>query len=240
MHPAIYWLISMVTVDKHYRIRRTYYAAELSIPALFGRRRVTHEPPERVILVSARPEVLKSDVGRHSKRPLIDFFRTKVGHALKGDVIRWRGKYAEPRPLKLQTQFSRILTHRFSPNFFSINGPQFPVDERGKSKFGVLINFQGRKKCNLGFGALTPNSHPLAIYGLGRFVAVGKRHRTAKTARESVKQFRRYGDTNFYRFWPPNGETGNGRGQMTSSTGRARRDLRLTQVWYAYGARRRR
>ena len=46
--PPIYWLVSMVTVDKHYRIRRTHYSTELSIPALFGRRRVTHEPPECV------------------------------------------------------------------------------------------------------------------------------------------------------------------------------------------------
>ena len=30
----IYWLIFMVTVDKHYRIRRTHYAPEFSIPAL--------------------------------------------------------------------------------------------------------------------------------------------------------------------------------------------------------------
>ena len=40
----------MVTVDKHYHIKRTHYSPELSIPALFGRRRVTHEPPERVPL----------------------------------------------------------------------------------------------------------------------------------------------------------------------------------------------
>ena len=50
VHRPIYWLISMVNVDKHYRIRRTDYAPELSIPALFGRRRVTHEPPERIPL----------------------------------------------------------------------------------------------------------------------------------------------------------------------------------------------
>ena len=46
----IYWLISMVTVDKHYRIRCTHYTPELSVTALFGRRRVTHEPPKRVSL----------------------------------------------------------------------------------------------------------------------------------------------------------------------------------------------
>jgi len=40
----------MVTVDKHYHIRRTHYAPKLSIPALFGRRRVTHNLPERVPL----------------------------------------------------------------------------------------------------------------------------------------------------------------------------------------------
>ena len=80
----------------------------------------------------------------------------------------------------------------------------------------------------MGVGVLIPNSYPLATYGLVRFVAVEKGHRTAETARESVKLFRRYGDPNFYRFWPPSGETGNGRGQMTSSMGRARRGLRLT------------
>ena len=51
----IYWLISMVTADKHYRIRCTHYTPELLIPALFGRRRVTHEPRECVPLVSGWP-----------------------------------------------------------------------------------------------------------------------------------------------------------------------------------------
>jgi len=50
VHPPIYWLVSMVTVDKHYRIRCTHYTPELSIPALFGRRRVTHKLPERIPL----------------------------------------------------------------------------------------------------------------------------------------------------------------------------------------------
>ena len=50
VHPPICWLISMVTVDKHYRIRRTLYTPELSIPELFSRRRVTHELPKRVPL----------------------------------------------------------------------------------------------------------------------------------------------------------------------------------------------
>jgi len=50
VHPPIYWLISMVTIDKHYPIKHTYYTPELSIPALFGCRRVTHEPPEHVLL----------------------------------------------------------------------------------------------------------------------------------------------------------------------------------------------
>jgi len=54
VHPPICWLVFMVTVDKHYRIRRTHYAPELSIPALFGRRRVTNEPPERVPLGAGR------------------------------------------------------------------------------------------------------------------------------------------------------------------------------------------
>ena len=49
-------------------------------------------------------------------------------------------------------------------------------------------------------GAVTPNPYPLATYGLGRFVAVEKGHRTAKTVRESVKPFRRYGDLKFYIF----------------------------------------
>ena len=40
----------MVTVDKHYRIRRTHYAPKFSTPALFVRRRVTHKPPERIPL----------------------------------------------------------------------------------------------------------------------------------------------------------------------------------------------
>ena len=50
MHPPIYWLISMVTVDKHYHIKRTHYSPKLLILALFGCRRVTHELPERVPL----------------------------------------------------------------------------------------------------------------------------------------------------------------------------------------------
>ena len=50
VHPPIYLLISMVTVDKHYRIRCTDYAPELLIPELFGHWQVNHEPPERVPL----------------------------------------------------------------------------------------------------------------------------------------------------------------------------------------------
>ena len=50
VHLPIYWLVSMVTVDKHHCIKRTHYAPELSIPVLFGRRRVTHKPPERIPL----------------------------------------------------------------------------------------------------------------------------------------------------------------------------------------------
>ena len=46
----IYWLISVVTADNHYRIRRTHYTLELSSPVLFGRRRVTHKQPKRVPL----------------------------------------------------------------------------------------------------------------------------------------------------------------------------------------------
>ena len=48
------WIVALTT-GQHYRaacdrIKRTLYAPELSILALFGRRRVTHEPPERVLL----------------------------------------------------------------------------------------------------------------------------------------------------------------------------------------------
>jgi len=42
----------MVTIDKHYRIKRTHYTPELSILVLFGRRRVTHEPPKHISLVA--------------------------------------------------------------------------------------------------------------------------------------------------------------------------------------------
>jgi len=52
----------------------------------------------------------------------------------------------------------------------------------------------------MGFGALTPNPYPLATYGLGRYVRLGEGHRMAKTARESVKPFRRYGDPKLYLF----------------------------------------
>jgi len=54
--PVVYGCItylladSVVTADNHFRIRRTHYTLELSSPALFGRRRVTHEPPECVPL----------------------------------------------------------------------------------------------------------------------------------------------------------------------------------------------
>jgi len=47
---SIYWLISMVTVHKHYRIRCTHYTPELLNPAVFGRRRVTHELPKCFLL----------------------------------------------------------------------------------------------------------------------------------------------------------------------------------------------
>ena len=52
----------------------------------------------------------------------------------------------------------------------------------------------------MGFGALTPNPYPLATYGLGRYVELREGHCMAKTARESVKPFRRYGDPKLYLF----------------------------------------
>jgi len=48
----IYWLISVVIVD---RIRCTHYTPKLSSLALFGRRRVTHEPPKGVPLGAGWP-----------------------------------------------------------------------------------------------------------------------------------------------------------------------------------------
>ena len=51
----------MVTVDKHYRIRRTHYGPELSIPALFGCRRVTHEPPEHVPFAAGCPNGMRPE-----------------------------------------------------------------------------------------------------------------------------------------------------------------------------------
>ena len=92
----------------------------------------------------------------------------------------------------------------------------------------MLEKISGSKKVKFGFWGRDPQPIPPGHMRFGALCS-GRKGATygenSARIRQAVSEIWR---PKFLAFWPPSGETGSGRGQMTSSTGSAPRGLRPT------------